>query len=482
MTPHGSDSRRWHTLATLCLGFFLLLVDGTIVSVGTPTFMEAFGIDAAAVLWITTAYLFAYAVPLLVTGRLGDRYGPRRLYLVGLGTFIAASAIAGLAPSFEVLVGARVLQGLGAAAMTPQSMAIIARTFAGKELPIAMGLWGTVGGVASISGPLLGGALIDSLGWEWIFLINVPVGAIAFVTAWLWLPVLPQQARTVPLLGIAVTMMAILAVVVGIHEGPAHQWMLIEGWVPAPLLIVGGIALLTWYLRHQRGAPDEVLLPLSLFRSRPFTLSVIVVATTAFAVSAIMIPVMLYLQVDVGLAPGPSSYVLIPMGLCAAVCAPVAGSLVNRIGAGRVAVLGTAMLASTVCAVTVAVGLDSGPIVIGAALAVFGVANSFVWSPLSVIAMVSIPSELAGSASGVFNTQRQVGALLGAAVTAAILAVNSDNMVWTLLPMCVVTIVGAVLAPRLARASAPVPDAPGGQTGRRWPWTTSGGIAVQSEA
>ncbi|GAB3807529.1 hypothetical protein GCM10028798_32230 [Humibacter antri] len=167
----------WPALWALVIGFFMILVDTTIVSVANPKIMEGLNTDINSVIWVTSAYLLAYAVPLLVTGRLGDRFGPKNMYLIGLVLFTGASLWCGLSGSIELLIVARVVQGLGAALMTPQTMAVITRTFPPNKRGAAMALWGATSGVAMLVGPLLGGVLVDGLGWEWIFFINVPVGS-----------------------------------------------------------------------------------------------------------------------------------------------------------------------------------------------------------------------------------------------------------------------------------------------------------------
>ena len=181
--PAQPDASPWPALWAVCVGFFMILVDTTIVSVATPTILSALHTDVDSVVWVTSAYLLAYAVPLLITGRLGDRFGPRRVYLVGLAVFTLASLWCGLTDTITGLIIARVVQGLGAAVMMPQTMAVITRTFPAESRGRAMSLWGAVAGVATLVGPILGGVLVDGLGWEWIFFVNVPVGVAGFVLA-----------------------------------------------------------------------------------------------------------------------------------------------------------------------------------------------------------------------------------------------------------------------------------------------------------
>ena len=162
----------------MLVGFFMILVDATIVAVANPSIMAELGADYDTVIWVTSAYLLAYAVPLLLAGRLGDRFGPKNLYLVGLAVFTAASLWCGLAGSIEMLIAARVVQGIGAALLTPQTLSTITRIFPPERRGVAMSLWGATAGVATLVGPLAGGVLVDRLGWQWIFFVNVPIGII----------------------------------------------------------------------------------------------------------------------------------------------------------------------------------------------------------------------------------------------------------------------------------------------------------------
>ena len=172
----------------MMLGFFMILVDSTIVSVAIPAISE--GLDASynEVIWVNSAYLLAYAVPLLITGRLGDRFGPRTIYLAGLALFTASSLACGLASTSAALIAARAFQGFGGAMVTPQTMSVMIRTFSPKERGGAMGVWGATAGLATVTGPLLGGVLVDASGWPWIFFVNVPVGVLGLVLAWIYVP------------------------------------------------------------------------------------------------------------------------------------------------------------------------------------------------------------------------------------------------------------------------------------------------------
>lgn len=218
------DFRPWPALWALCLGFFMILVDSTIVSVATPAIMTDLRADVDEVVWVTSAYLLAYAVPLLITGRLGDRVGPKNLYLTGLTVFTLASIWCGLTSQINDLIVARVFQGFGASMMTPQTMAVITRIFPANNRGRAMGLWGAVAGVATLVGPILGGVLVDALGWEWIFFINVPVGLVGFYLAWRLVPALPTHTHRFDLLGVALSALGMFCLVFGIQEGQSYEW------------------------------------------------------------------------------------------------------------------------------------------------------------------------------------------------------------------------------------------------------------------
>src|SRR5690606_16614822 len=263
----------WPALWALSIGFLMILVDATIVSVATPAIMTDLGADVASVVWVTSAYLLAYAVPLLVTGRLGDRFGPKQVYLVGLVIFTLASLWCGLTTTVEQLILARIVQGLGASLMNPQTMAVITRTFPADRRGRAMSLWGAVAGIATLVGPILGGVLVDGLGWEWIFFVNVPVGAVAFVLVTRLVPTLPTHVHRFDLIGAARGGAGMFLVVFGIQEGQTYEWGTIAGPISVWTLIAAGLVLLVAFVFWQLRNSGEPLLPMGLFRDRNFSLA-----------------------------------------------------------------------------------------------------------------------------------------------------------------------------------------------------------------
>ena len=244
--------RPWPALFALCLGFFMILVDTTIVTVATPAIIEDLDAEVNDVVWVTSAYLLAYAVPVLITGRLGDRFGPRRIYLIGLAVFTLASLWCGLTDTVETLILARVVQGLGAAMMTPQTMAVITRIFPSDRRGQAMALWGATAGVAALVGPILGGVLVDALGWEWIFFINMPVGIVGFVLAWRLVPRLETHSHRFDWLGVALSGVGMFALVFGIQEGHQYDWGEITGIISVWGLIIFGLVVLGLFVLGRR--------------------------------------------------------------------------------------------------------------------------------------------------------------------------------------------------------------------------------------
>ena len=231
-------ARPWAALWALIIGFFIILIDITIVSIANPKIMEGLKTDINSVIWVTSAYLLAYAVPLLVAGRLGDRFGPKTIYLAGLVVFTAASAWCGFSGTIGVLIAARIVQGFGASLMTPQTVAIITRIFPPEGRGRAMGLWGAVAGLASLVGPILGGALVGALGWQWIFFINLPIGIVAFVLAWRLVPRLETHPHHFDLLGVALSAIGMFLVVFSIQEGETYKWGTITGFISVWSLII----------------------------------------------------------------------------------------------------------------------------------------------------------------------------------------------------------------------------------------------------
>lgn len=398
----------------MLIGFFMILVDSTIVSVANPSIMAALNTDYDAVIWVTSAYLLAYAVPLLLAGRLGDRYGPKNLYLVGLAVFTVSSLWCGLAGSIEMLIAARVVQGIGAALLTPQTLSTITRIFPADGRGVAMSVWGATAGVATLVGPLAGGVLVDGLGWQWIFFVNVPIGIVGLALAVWLIPVLPTQRHRFDVIGTVLSGAAMFLIVFGLQEGQSHDW---SAWIWGA--IGAGAAVMAAFVYWQSVNRHEPLVPLTLFRDRNFSLSTIGIAVIGFAVTAMMLPLMFYAQEVCGLSPTRAALLTAPMAVCTGVLAPMVGRIVDRSHPGTVIGFGFSVLAIALTWFSIEMTPTTPIWRLVLPLAGMGVAMAFIWAPLAATATRNLPPQLAGAGSGVYNATRQVGAVLGSASMAA---------------------------------------------------------------
>ncbi|CAN5410611.1 MFS transporter [soil metagenome] len=404
----------WNALWAMLVGFFMILVDSTIVAVANPNIMESLAADYDAVIWVTSAYLLAYAVPLLVAGRLGDQFGPKNLYLAGLGVFTAASLWCGLAGSIEMLIVARVAQGIGAALLTPQTLSTITRIFPPERRGVAMSVWGATAGVATLVGPLAGGVLVDSLGWQWIFIVNVPIGLIGLALAVWLIPVLPTTNHHFDVLGVVLSGFGMFLIVFGLQEGQSHGW---AWWIW--LVIVAGIGAFALFVYWQAVNKNEPLIPLRIFRDRNFSLANAGGVVIGFVITAFIVPIMFFAQAVCGLTPTQSALLTAPMAVMTGVLAPFVGRLVDRVHPRPIVGFGFSMAAIALTWLSIEMTPTTPIWRLVLPLIGFGVATAFIFAPLAATATRNLPPDLAGAASGVYNATRQVGSVLGSAAIAA---------------------------------------------------------------
>ncbi|MFE1646382.1 DHA2 family efflux MFS transporter permease subunit [Microbacterium sp. P01] len=420
--PSDAPGRNpWPALWALVIGFFMILVDTTIVSVANPAIKAA--LDPTTnnldnVVWVTSAYLLAYAVPLLITGRLGDRFGPKNLYLTGLVVFTLASLGCGLSNSLGMLIAMRAVQGLGAALLTPQTMAIITRTFPPDKRGAAMGLWGATSGVAMLVGPLAGGLLVDGLGWEWIFFINLPVGVIGFVLAWILVPKLETHPHRFDVLGVVLSAVALFLIVFGLQEGEKFDWGVIWGPITVWSMIIAGVVVLALFLWQQAKTKSEALVPLALFRDRNFSVANIGIATVGFTVTSMSLPLMFFIQLARGLTPTESALLLVPMAVAAGVLSPFAGKLLDRTDPRFLLVPGLVAAAAALVWYSSLMNADTPIWMFLFPSALMGIANAGMWGPLATTATRNLPMHQAGAGAGIYNTTRVIGSVLGSAAIA----------------------------------------------------------------
>lgn len=406
----------WAALLAICVGFFMILVDMTIVAVAQPEIKEALDADVNQIVWVSSAYLLAYAVPMLVAGRLGDIFGPKRIFQIGLVLFTAASVWCGLSASINELIAARAVQGLGAALITPQTMALITRIFPPEERGKAMGVWGAVAGIGMLTGPLLGGILTDSLGWEWIYFVNLPIGVIGLVLATILVPDVETNDHRLDWIGVLLSGIGLTALVFGLQEGQENDWSM-GIWA----LIVGGVVVLGLFVLWEAKTRSEPLVPLSLFRDRNFTLSSFGIAATGFAMSGTIIPLMFFLQFVGGMSPMQSALMIVPMAVLTGVFAAVLGRVLDR-GHPR-PVIATSLFAYSVGTVWLAWAMSPATPVwqLLLPISLIGAATGGIFAPLSATATRNLPWHQAGAGAGVFNTTRVVGSVIGTAAVGALM-------------------------------------------------------------
>jgi len=404
----------WNALWAMMIGFFMIMLDATIVAIANPTIMTDLRIGYDAVIWVTSSYLLGYAVVLLVAGRLGDRFGPKNLYLIGLVVFTVASLWCGLSGSAAVLIAARVVQGVGAGVLTPQTLSTITRIFPSQRRGAAMSVWGATAGAASLVGPLAGGVLVDTLGWDWIFFVNVPIGIVGLALAVWLVPALPNQAHRFDLPGVGLSAAGVFAIVFGLQQGQSADW---APWIWA--VIVAGIGFMATFVYWQSVNIREPLIPLHIFGDRNFSLCNVGVAIIAFATTAMMLAMTFYAQAVCGLSPTRSALLIAPLAIANGVLAPFVGTIIDRFPPLPVLGFGFSVLAIglTWLSFEMAPGTPIWRLV--PAFGAIGVGMAFVWSPLTATATRNLPPHLAGASSGVYNTTRQLGAVLGSSGMAA---------------------------------------------------------------
>lgn len=403
-------------LLTICLGFFMIMLDTTIVYVATPSLLTGLHATFDQVLWVFNGYLLAYAVLLITAARLGDLWGPRALFATGLAIFTAASALCGLAQDSSQLIAARVLQGVGGALLAPQSLTMLTAIFPAERRGAVLGIWGAVIGISTVAGPTVGGLVVTYADWRWIFFLNLPVGAVALAATFRFLPDVRTGARPrLDLVGVALASVALFLLVFGLVEGQRYQWS--TGiWATLGAGVVVLLAFLGWEARQ-----SEPLIPLRLFRQRDFSLMNWTGAAMQFAMQGIFIPITIYTQSVLGMTPLQSGLTVAPMSLASMVVAPFAGRLADRLGGKYLLMAGLALFGAGAALVTWSATLTSRSLDFLPWFVVTGVGLGLVFAPMTTVALRQITSLQAAAASGVLNTTRQLGSALGAAVLGAVL-------------------------------------------------------------
>ena len=413
----------WAVLLVVSLGFFMTLLDLTIVNIAIPNLITHLHASLDDVLWVINAYALVLAVLVITAGRLGDLIGPRIMFMGGIAVFTASSAGCGLALSPGMLIGFRAVQGLGAAMLMPQTLAIITSTFPPERRGAAFGVWGAVAGVATIAGPTLGGLLVTAFDWRYIFFVNLPIGVLVLVVTPLIIPSVRSGRRhRIDIPGVVLASAALLAICYGLVEGQKYDWGTITGFISIPLILGLGVALLLVFLYVQRLNQDkEPLVPFALFRDRNYTMVNFVSGVLALGMMGIFIPLTLYLQSVLGFSALKAGLVMAPASLVSMFVAPVAGRMTDRIGGKFILMSGLLLFAAGMAWIALIAQPDSSWTAFMAPLAVAGLGMGGIFAPLVTVAMRDIDPRMAGAASGVLNTVRQAGQVIGTAAVGALL-------------------------------------------------------------
>jgi EmrB/QacA subfamily drug resistance transporter len=416
-----TSTQKWWTLFVVSLAVFMTAVDNTVVNVALPSIQRDLGLGQSALEWIVNGYILAFAGLLLTGGKLGDLYGRKRVFLLGVAVFTGASLLGGFADTETLLIGARVLQGVGAALATPATLAIISAAFPEQERGKAIGIWAAVGALGFAVGPVTGGALAQHLHWSWIFWINVPVGLLGLLVGRRTIVESRDDSvgRRIDLPGVATSGAGLLALTYALIEANRYGWS-----SPTILGLFAAAALaFTVFVRHELRT-EEPMLDLSLFRSRIFTGGNTILVLNGFGLFGIFFFLSLYLQGIVGLSAVQGGLAFMPLAAVLIVAAPLSAKLAERFGAARVVASGMLLFGVGLYLISRAdVGSDYLDVLPGLLIAALG---SALTTPLTTAILSSVPVEQAGVASGALNTSRELAGSLGIAVMGAILAARES--------------------------------------------------------
>lgn len=452
------STRRWLALSILALAQFLVVLDASIVNIALPVLGQQLDMDTAALAWVITAYVLAFGGLLLLGGRLADRYGHRRIFLIGTAGFVAASALAGLSATSEMLLAARALQGASAALLAPAALALLTHLFPeAKDRTKALGVWGGVAGIGSAAGVLLGGVLTAAFGWQSVFFVNVPIGALVLVAIPLLITRDAPGARGKLDLPGAVTITGALVAAVGAlssieQVGFVHP-------LTVGLAVAAVILGLAFVIIERRTA--EPLIPLDVFRNRNLTVGNLVMLLIGAAMVALFFALSVYMQAVLGYDALSTGLAQLPLSGALVIVAGIAPAIIGRIGAK------TTLIASLLVLASGLVWLSSAPAdaqfltqILGPSLLIgIGMGGAFVTT--TQLSVDGVEGGEAGLAGGLINTSQQIGGALGLAVLGTFAALRTESLLeagapwsaavtggfsWLFLGAAAVSVVGAAVA------------------------------------
>ncbi|MFC9173430.1 MULTISPECIES: MFS transporter [Streptomyces] len=415
----GLRGHPWLTLFAVAIGVMMVALDGTIVAIANPAIQRDLGATLADVQWITNGYLLALAVALITAGKLGDRFGHRQTFLIGIAGFAASSAAIGFSKEIGLVVLFRVLQGLFGALLMPAALGLLRATFPAEKLNMAIGIWGMVIGASTAGGPIVGGLLVEHVSWQSVFFINVPVGIVALVFGLVILK--DHRAANAPrsfdILGIVLLSGAMFSLIWGIIKaGESWGWGGAWTWFFLVLAIALFLAFGLWQTRVR-----EPLVPLAMFRSIPLTAGAILMVLMAFAFMGGLFFVTFFLQGVHGLSPVDSGLHLLPLTAMMIVSSPVAGLLITKFGP-RVPLVGGMVCTATAMFGMTTLSESTGTFAMSLWFALLGCGLAPVMVGATEVIVGNAPLELSGVAGGLQQAAMQVGGALGTAVLGAVMS------------------------------------------------------------
>ncbi len=410
--PPGVDyARRYYVLVAIAMGIFLGTIDGSIVNAALPTLVEELDTGFAAVQWVVLGYLLTLATLVLTIGRLGDMLGKKRIYTSGFGLFTAFSVLAGLSPTVEWLITFRVLQALGAAMIFALGFAIVTEAFPPSERGKALGIMGTMVSIGIVIGPSVGGILVDTLSWRWIFFVNLPIGIVGTWTAARFVPdVPPPRGQRFDIPGALTFFVGLLSLMFALTL--AQELSFTSGAVLG-LFAAAGILLVVFVGIERR--TDQPMLDLGLFANRLLSVNLVTGWISFVAIAGLLFLLPFYLQETLGFAPREMGLLLGIGPAALGIVAPLSGSLSDRIGPRPVTVAGLAILALGY-AIAITLGENTSVWHYAAAAVPIGVGMGIFQSPNNSAVLGSVPRERLGVTSGMLTITRNVGQLMGISV------------------------------------------------------------------
>ena len=443
-------SRTAWTFAITSVALFMVALDNLVVTTALPVIKVDLGASLSALEWMVNAYTLTFAVLLLTGAALGDRFGRRRMFIVGLIIFTAGSAAAALAPSSDVLIVARAVQGVGGAFVTPLSLTILSGAVPPERRAVALGAWGGIAGLAIAIGPLVGGAIAEGVNWHWIFWLNVPIGIVAIVLSTFRLEESYGPDGSLDLVGLGLVSGGLFALVWGVIHGNDL------GWDDPQILValaIGAVLMAVFVAWESRTASP--MLPLRFFRSRGFTAANVVSFLMYFGVFGAVFLLVQFFQIVQGLSPFQSGLRTLPWTAMPAIVAPIAGVLAGRIGGRPILVAGMVALTAGLSWIAAVITPTVAYPVLVPGFILAGIGMGLFFAPIANIVLSSVDRIEEGQASGATNTIREIGGVFGVAVLASVFSANGsyatpstfvDGLVPAVWAGAAIVAVGAVVA------------------------------------